>query len=105
MRALVAGIFAASLTISGITAAEVASSHQTLTTQRRVQGTITAVEGTTLTIAPHGAQGITGKIDPKRTAISMNGRPARMQDLHPGAAAKGEMGLDDVWVSIQAESH
>jgi hypothetical protein len=47
-------------------------------TKRRVQGIITAVDGDTVTISPvQGRAGLTGRVDARRTAIAIDGRPAR----------------------------
>ena len=63
------------------------------------------VDPAAVTITPlHAKAGVSGAVDPKRTRVTLNGRPARATDLQVSFSAKGEMGLDDVWVSIQAES-
>ena len=73
---------------------------------RKVAGLITQVEGESLTISPtlnQTTHHMTGKLDPKKTRVTINGRAARTQDLKITLLAKGEMGLDDVWVSVNAE--
>lgn len=73
---------------------------------RKVAGLITQVEGESLTISPtlnHTTHHMTGKLDPKRTRVTINGRAARTQDLRITLLAKGEMGIDDVWVAVNAE--
>lgn len=106
MRRTIIGIFSVSLVISGIAAvASERPASADLSTQRRVQGVITAVDPAAVTITPlHAKSGVSGAVDPKRTRVTLNGRPARASDLQVSFSAKGEMGLDDVWVSIQAES-
>ncbi|MBL8606430.1 MAG: hypothetical protein JNL38_03885 [Myxococcales bacterium] len=95
-------------TVAGAASAEVGDvggSRADLSTARRVQGVITAVDAQSLTIAPlHSNRGVTGRLDPKRTRVVVNGRPAKVADLQVTFSAKAEMGLDDVWVSVQADS-
>ncbi len=96
-------------TVAGAASAEVGDAGQgsraDLSTARRVQGVITAVDAQSLTIAPlHSNRGVTGRLDPKRTRVVVNGRPAKVADLQVTFSAKAEMGLDDVWVSVQADS-
>ncbi len=75
------------------------------TTQSRVAGIITAVEPNSLTIAPMPAKSaVTGLIDAKRTHITVDGHAAKPNELHITYTAKAELGLDDVWVSVAAES-
>jgi hypothetical protein len=70
-----------------------------LATQRKVQGVITAVDSTTLTIATEKAT-ITGKLDPSRTRVTKNGKPAKAGDLQVTSHAKAELCLDEVWTLI-----
>jgi len=70
-----------------------------LSTQRRVQGVITSIDPATLTIAT-AQRAVTGKIDPARTKVTINGRPGRVGDLRLTDRAKGELCLDDVWLAI-----
>lgn len=70
-----------------------------LATQRRVHGVITAVDGSTLTIATEKAT-VTGKLDASRTRVTVHGKPARAADLRLTAHAKAELCLDDVWVLV-----
>jgi hypothetical protein len=75
------------------------------TTQKRVRGIITSVEGQEVTIAPVvSLPSLTGRIDPKRTHIEVDGHAARPVDLEVTLSANAELGLDDVWVSIRASS-
>ena len=75
------------------------------TTESRFAGIITAVEPTRLTIAPmRSKEAVTGLIDGQRTKITIDGHAARPNELHITYAAKAELGLDDVWVSVAAES-
>lgn len=70
-----------------------------LATARRVRGVITSIEPANLTIAtPQRA--VTGKIDPARTKVTINGRPGKVSDLKLTDDAKGELCLDDVWLAI-----
>lgn len=73
-----------------------------LSTQKRVQGIITQVEGVNVTICTQGSQAksLTGKIDPKSTKIVVQGHTGAASDLKVAASARGELGLDDVWVSV-----
>jgi len=43
---------------------------------------------------------VTGKIDPVRTKVTVNGKPAKLADLKITAHAKAELCLDDVWIAI-----
>ena len=77
------------------------------TTQRNIQGIITAVEPTSLTIAPVASQKrhtVTGKIDPKRTRLLVDGKLSKISDLQITFTAQAELGLDDVWVTVRADS-
>ncbi len=70
-----------------------------LSTDRKVHGVITSIAPSTLTIASQ-QRAVTGKIDPARTKVSINGRPAKVTDLQLTAHARGELCLDDVWLVI-----
>ncbi len=70
-----------------------------LATDRHVHGVITSVEPAVVTIAS-SQRNVTGKIDPVRTKVTVNGKPAKLADLKITAHAKAELCLDDVWVSI-----
>lgn len=70
-----------------------------LSTQRRVHGVITAIEPANLTIASSNHT-VTGKIDPARTRVTVNGRPGKLADLQLTDHAKGELCLDDIWLTI-----
>ena len=70
-----------------------------LSTDRHVHGVITSVDPAVVTIAS-SQRNVTGKIDPARTKVTVNGKPARVADLKITAHAKAELCLDDVWVSI-----
>ena len=100
MRAAVSSIVAVFLTFSAVSLADGTPAH----TSRRVQGVITAVELKSLTIdCNQTKKGVTGKLDPS-TRVTLNGKPAKAQDLRIAFSAKGEMGLDDGWVAVSAES-
>lgn len=70
-----------------------------LATQRRVAGVITAVDPSALTIAST-QHTVTGRIDPARTRVTVQGKPGSLNDLKLTAKAKGELCLDDVWLAI-----
>ncbi|MBX3217918.1 MAG: hypothetical protein KF850_38285 [Labilithrix sp.] len=70
-----------------------------LATERRVHGVITSIEPATLTIAS-AQHAVTGRIDPARTKVTANGRPAKLVDLKLTDHARGELCLDDVWLAI-----
>lgn len=72
-----------------------------LSTDRHVHGVITSVESAKVTIAST-QKSVTGKIDPARTKVTINGKAARVADLQVTAHAKAELCLDDVWLSIDA---
>ena len=76
------------------------------TTQRRIRGIITAVDPANVTISP--IQGhrpcITGRVDPTRTRIIVDGHPGRPADLRVTENARAELSLDDVWMTIRVDS-
>ena len=72
-----------------------------LATDRHVHGVITSVDPAAMTIAD-AQRAISGKIDPARTKVTVNGKTAKVADLKVTAHAKAELCLDDVWVSIDA---
>lgn len=72
-----------------------------LSTERRVHGVITSVDPASMTIAS-AQHAVTGRIDPVRTKVTRNGKPAKASDLAPSTHAKGELCLDDVWLVIDA---
>jgi hypothetical protein len=72
------------------------------TTHRRVRGIITAVDDASVTIAPvRGLAIVSGRVD-ARTRIALDGKVAQASDLQISYGAKGELGLDDVWLAISA---
>jgi hypothetical protein len=74
-------------------------------TQRKVQGIITDVETASVTISPmQGKSTVTGQVDGRKTRIVLDGHAARLADLKVTYKAKGELGLDDVWVTLVAAS-
>ena len=73
----------------------------TLATQRHVHGVITSVEPAHVTISS-SQRAVTGKIDPVRTKVTLNGKAAKVADLTVTTHAKAELCLDDVWLSIDA---
>ena len=68
-------------------------------TDRHVHGVITSVDPVVVTIAS-SQRNVTGKLDPVRTKVTVNGKPAKLADLKITAHAKAELCLDDVWLSI-----
>ena len=72
-----------------------------LSTERHIHGVITSVDPAVVTIAS-SQRTTTGKIDPVRTKVTINGKAAKLADLKVTAHAKAELCLDDVWVSIDA---
>ena len=74
-------------------------SAEPLSTERKVHGVITAIDPNNLTIKSEKAA-VTGKLDPKRTKVTINGKPGTVADLKLTEHAKGELCLDDVWLVI-----
>ena len=76
------------------------------TTQRRIRGIITAVDPATVSISP--LQGhrpcVTGRVDPTRTRIIVDGHPGRAADLKVTENARAELALDDVWMTIRVDT-
>jgi hypothetical protein len=101
---LAVGIFAtmAALTASNPSGAEplVAPATSPDATGRFVSGVITGISGPSVTITPVNGHGTSGNVTPGRTRIVVNGRAGNVNDLAYGYQARGEIGLDDVWVSI-----
>lgn len=77
------------------------ASGEPLSTDRRVHGVITAVDPVVVTIST-SQRAVTGKIDPARTKVRINGKPAKLADLKVSGRAKAELCLDEVWASIDA---
>ena len=76
------------------------------TTQRRIRGIITSVDPANVTISPLAGHRpcVTGRVDPSRTRIIVDGRPGRFSDLHVTENARAELALDDVWMTIRVDS-
>ena len=74
-------------------------STEPLSTERRVHGVITDIEPGTLTIRSE-KNAVTGRLDPARTKVTINGKPGKVSDLKLTEHAKGELCLDDVWLVI-----
>jgi hypothetical protein len=72
-----------------------------LATGRHVHGVITTSTPSELTIASD-KHAVTGRIDPARTRVTVNGKPGTLRDLRVAALAKGELCLDDVWLVVDA---
>jgi hypothetical protein len=70
-----------------------------LSTDRHVHGVITSIDPAVITIAST-QRAVTGKIDPLRTKVTVNGKPGKLADLKITAHAKAELCLDDVWIAI-----
>jgi hypothetical protein len=68
-------------------------------TERHIQGVITAVEPTTVTI--QGKHTVTARIDGK-TRILLDGKAAKLSDLKVTQSARGEINLDEAWAHIEA---
>lgn len=76
-----------------------------LATERRVHGVITAVDPAVVTIASM-QRSVSGRVDPARTKVTIDGKPAKLADLMITKHAKAELCLDDVWLRIDAhDSH
>jgi hypothetical protein len=91
--------------VSLAVAALVAAFGADAATQRRYAGVITAVDSSSMTLAPVvGKQTITARIDPFRTKIVVNGHPGKAADLHVTHAAKAELCLDDVWLRVEVDA-
>jgi hypothetical protein len=54
-----------------------ASDAEQLSTDRRVHGVITSIEQAKITIAS-SQRAVTGRIDPARTKVTINGHPAKL---------------------------
>lgn len=73
-------------------------------TDRRVSGVITAVDQSTMTLAPLCAKSaVTGKLGPA-TRILVNGHAGRPADLRVTETVKAELGLDDVWMTVSVDT-
>lgn len=72
-------------------------------TDKRVNGIITAVAPAEVCITTsQGNKSVTGRVDPRRTRVVVGGHAAHAADLHVTDTARAELGLDDVWLTIQA---
>jgi hypothetical protein len=94
-------------TFAVLTSAPVASAladrGEPLSTERHVHGVITAVDSAKVTISS-SQRAVSGKIDPARTKVTVNGKRAKLADLEVSGHAKAELSLDEVWVSIDAHA-
>jgi hypothetical protein len=103
-RSLVVGLAISLLPAGALASGWSARAGSVDTTHRRVHGIITAVDGNDLTIVPISTRPeMTGRVDPKRTHIEVDGKPAHASDLVT-LNASAELGLDEVWVSIRAST-
>ena len=73
-------------------------------TCRKVQGVITAVDTTSMSISPKGRPTVTGRID-QRTKVMIDGHAGHPADLQVTYNAKGQLCLDDVWTVVTADTH
>lgn len=97
------GLTASTLAGAGSLASNAPSS--VAATQKRVQGIITAVDGANVTIAPlQSKRTISGRVDPAKTKVFIDGKPATLADLRVTHRAKADLGLDDVWAHILVDS-
>jgi len=85
------------LAVLGIAAGTITRAYAV--TERHIQGVITAVDATTVTI--QGKHTFTAKID-GNTKILLNGKQAKLSDLQVTQSARGEMNLDEAWADIEA---
>jgi hypothetical protein len=69
-------------------------------TERHVQGVITAVDATSVTI--QGKHTVTARIDSK-TKIHVDGKLAKLSDLQVTQSARADMNLDEAWADIEAK--
>ncbi|HEX7666510.1 MAG TPA: hypothetical protein VF407_18415, partial [Polyangiaceae bacterium] len=75
------------------------ASSASAVTDKHVQGVITAVDATHITIA--GKHVVTGTVDPK-ARIVLDGHKASLADLKVTFSARADMNLDDAWIQIEA---
>ncbi|HEX4517012.1 MAG TPA: hypothetical protein VH054_25870, partial [Polyangiaceae bacterium] len=47
---------------------------------------------------------VSGRVDPTRTRIIVDGHPGRPADLRVTENARAELSLDDVWMTIRVDS-
>lgn len=87
------------LVVIALSAIGLLGSAEPLATERRVHGVITAIDPNTLTIRSEKSA-VTGRLDPLRTKVTINGKPGKVSDLKLTEHAKGELCLDDVWLVI-----
>ena len=69
-------------------------------TDRHVEGVITAVDATSVTI--QGQHAVTARID-QRTKIHVDGKVAKLSDLQVTQSARADMNLDEAWADIEAK--
>ncbi len=97
--------FLASLAVLVLGSTAVGSESSTqLTTERHVQGIITQVGPTVVTISGASKREVVGTVDPKTTRITVNGHAVQASALEVTYVARGEIGLDEVWRSIDAQA-
>ena len=76
----------------------IASGAQAVT-EKHVQGVITAIDATSVTI--QGKHTVTGRLDPK-TRVMLDGKRASAADLKVTFNARAEINLDEAWIEIEA---
>ncbi len=92
------GLFAIVLALASATAVAEGA------TDRRVSGVITAVDSSSMTLAPICAKApVTGKLGPD-TRIFVNGHAGGRADLRVTNNVKAELGLDDIWLSVNVDT-
>ena len=103
---LIAAIAATFVPLAGSARAGSEDASTPDATQRAISGIVTQVDPALLTIAP--MQGhkecITGRLDPARTHVFIDGRPARPADIKITYAVKAELALDDVWTVVRIDT-
>ena len=86
-------------------AASLVSFAASAATDKRVAGIITSVEPASVCITTlHGDKVVSGRIDPARTKVIVDGHAASAGDLRVTYTARADLALDDVWLAIQANT-
>ncbi len=104
---LTTAILIAAITATAVPVAVQAHASSVEATQRAVSGIVTQVDPSLLTVQPIQSghkECITGRLDPARTHVFIDGRPARPSDIKITAAVKAELALDDVWTVVRVDS-
>jgi hypothetical protein len=104
---LIAAIIIAAFTAAVPAASAHADDDSVNATQRAVQGIVTQVDPSLLTVQPVQSghkECVTGRLDPARTHVFIDGRPARPGDIKLTQAIKAELALDDVWTVVRIDT-